>query len=181
MCTFLSKTDKIRVAHYRVWRQIDIIGYLNGSTSSKFVSSSFKSFTSGAECTSMWLLCSYRINSNISCWLIKTLSSKYNTSINLVSSSFYPRKVALVWYVAVLGYCICRTKRKKSGTKIRDQNFEDSEKALDSDFSQRLPTSVAICINGDRWPPTRWSIWYRSVPMATRPLLVTNGSLGCRR
>ena len=45
----LSKTDKIRFAHYRIWRQIDIIGYLNGSTSSKFVSASFKSFTFGAE------------------------------------------------------------------------------------------------------------------------------------
>ena len=41
---FLSKTDKIRFAHYRIWRQIDIIGYFNGSTSSKFVSASFKSF-----------------------------------------------------------------------------------------------------------------------------------------
>ena len=51
--TYLSKTDKIRFAHYRIWRQIDIIGYLNRSTSSKFVSASFKSFTFGAECISM--------------------------------------------------------------------------------------------------------------------------------
>ena len=61
---FLSKTDKIRFAYYRIWRQIDIIGYLNGSTSSKFVSASFRSFTFGAECISMWLLCSYCINLN---------------------------------------------------------------------------------------------------------------------
>ena len=81
-CSLLSKTDKIRFAHYRIWRQIDIIGYLNGSTSSRFVSASFKSFTFGAECISIRLLCSYRINVNISCWLIKKLSSKYNTSIN---------------------------------------------------------------------------------------------------
>ena len=50
---FLSKTDKIRFAHYRIWRQINIIRYLNGSTSSKFVSASLKSFTFGAECISM--------------------------------------------------------------------------------------------------------------------------------
>ena len=82
---FLSKTEKIRFAHYSIWGHIDIIGYLNGSTSSKFVSASFKSFTFGAECISMWTLCSYRINLNISCWLIKKLSSKYNTSINLMT------------------------------------------------------------------------------------------------
>ena len=34
-----------------------------------------------------------------------------------------------------------------------------------------------MCIIGDQWPPTRWSIWYRSVPMATRPPWVTNGWL----
>ena len=39
----LAKTDKIRFALYGIWKQIDIIGYLNGSTSSKFVSASFKS------------------------------------------------------------------------------------------------------------------------------------------
>ena len=50
---FLSKTDKIRFAHYRIWREIDIIGYLNESTSFKFVSASFKSFTFGAECISI--------------------------------------------------------------------------------------------------------------------------------
>ena len=77
----MSKTDKIRFAHYRLWRQIDIIGYLNGSTSSKFVSASFKSFIFGAECISMWPLCSYCINLNVKCWCIKKLSSKYNTLI----------------------------------------------------------------------------------------------------
>ena len=40
----LLKTEKITFPHYRIWRQIDIIGYLNGSTSSKIVSVSFKSF-----------------------------------------------------------------------------------------------------------------------------------------
>ena len=63
---FLSKTDKIRF-HYRIKRQIDIIGYFIGSTRSKFVSASFKSFTFPAEGISMWPLISYRINLNISC------------------------------------------------------------------------------------------------------------------
>ena len=49
----LAKTDKIRFAPYGIWKQIDIIGYLNGSTSSKFVSASFKSVIFGAECISM--------------------------------------------------------------------------------------------------------------------------------
>ena len=76
----------------------------------------------------MWPLCSYCINLNISCWLIKKLSSKYNTSINLMTyfSSritgqvrvFYPRKVALVWYVAVLGYLYLPRPNGKS----RNQN-----------------------------------------------------------
>ena len=88
----------------------------------------FQVFYFWCRSISMWLLCSYRINLNISCWLIKKLSSKYNTSINLMtyffllyhraSSSFYPRKVALVWYVAVLGYLYLP---RPSG-KNRDQN-----------------------------------------------------------
>ena len=189
---FLSKTDKIRFAHYRIWKQIDIIGYLNGSTSSKFVSASFKSFTFGAECISMWPLCSYRINLNISCWLIKTLSSKYNTSINLMTyfSSRSTgrvristrRRLRLFDTSPYYGICICRDQTWKAETKIRNRNFEFSEKALESEF-ELFPTTTnigAICINGDQWPPTRWSIWNRSVPMATRPSLVTSGSLGCR-
>ena len=64
---FLSKTDKIGVAHDRIWRQIDIIVYSNGFTSSKFVSASFKFSTFGAECIFMCPLCSYRFNLNISC------------------------------------------------------------------------------------------------------------------
>ena len=51
---FLSKTDKIRFAHYRIWRQIDIIGYFKRIYKSKFVSASFKFlFTFGAESISM--------------------------------------------------------------------------------------------------------------------------------
>ena len=49
----LSKTDNIRFVHNRIWRQIDITGYLNGSTSSKFVSAPFKSFTFSSECISL--------------------------------------------------------------------------------------------------------------------------------
>ena len=40
------------------------------------------------------------------------------------------------------------TKREKPGPKSRTKTLKIQEKQ-NSDFSQRLPTSVAICINGD--------------------------------
>ena len=42
-----------------------------------------------------------------------------------------------------LGICICRDQTGKAGTKIRDQNFEDSEKALESEFGL-FPTTTNI-------------------------------------
>ena len=75
---------------------------------------------------------------------------------------FLPAEGCVVWYVAVFGYLYLPGQNGKS----RDQNFEDSEKALESEFGffPRLPTSVAICTIGHRpvevydtvryqWPP----------------------------
>ena len=151
------------------------------STSSKLVSASFKSFTFGAECISMWPLCSYRINLKISCWLIKKLSSKYNTSINLITY-FSSRTTGYKFEFLPAESCAClirrririfvfaRTKREKPGPKSGTKTLKIQKKleSLNSDFSQRVLTSVAVCTNGDQWPLTCWSIWYRSVPMATR-------------
>ena len=54
-------------------------------------------------------------------------------------------------------FVFARAKRGNAGTKIRDQNFEDSEKALESEFGL-FPTTANIggyLYHGDQWPPTR--------------------------
>ena len=67
------------------------------------------------------------------------------------------------------GICICRDQMGKAETKIRDQNFEDSEKALESEFGL-FPTTTNID-----------SYLYQWWPMATDPLkhmipIGTNGN-----
>ena len=107
----LSETDKMRFAHYRleanwyhwIFKRIYKFEF-------KFVSASFKSYTFGAECISMWPLCSYRFNLNISCWLIKKLSSKYNTSINLMTY-FSSRTTGKFEFLPAEG-CACLISRR---------------------------------------------------------------------
>ena len=144
------------------------------------VPNSFQHLSSfGAECISMWPLRSYRINLNISRWLIKKLSSKYNTSINLMTYfplvpqgkfEFLPAKVALVWYVAVLGYLYWpgpNEKRRNQNPRPKLWRFRKSFRVgirtFPNDYQHRW-LFVPMVTNGHRpvevsdtdryqWPP----------------------------
>ena len=135
-----------------IWRH-DIIGYLNGSISSKFVSASFKSFTFGAECMSMWPHCSYRINLNISCWVIKKMSSKYNTLINLMTYfEFLPAEgCTCLTRRRIRVSVFAGTKREKPGPKLWRfrKSFKVGIWTFPNDYQHRW-LFVTLVTNGHR-------------------------------